>query len=379
MPFSIYLHYPFCTNACSYCDFYKELRDPEREKVYCDALLKETSLLIKAWSRPDRTIGTIFIGGGTPTLAPESFYADWLALLKEEFLLADDLEFTVENNPEAVSFDKLAAFRELGVNRPTFGIQSFNTRLLNVLGRKHEPNHSRQAVYWVNALGYKNFGVDLLFGLPGQTSSQMSKDLDELLDLEPPHISYYQLTVEPGTTLHRQVTAGELAVADDELSRALYRGGCEKLTEAGYERYEVSSFALPGRECRHNLAYWEGGDYVGLGPAAHSFLGGIRSANVAGIDEYIRALKDNVRPSIVDRSSTEERMVEAVMLGLRMTRGIDRRKFAERFGHRLEDQFDRKQYDLFVESGLVIPDRGRVMLSDEGLLVADDIIRRLLK
>lgn len=379
MPFSVYLHFPFCRNKCSYCDFYKALYDPDEERRFYDALMIETRLRGEQWPSDDRIVTSIFVGGGTPSLTRIDFLAKWLDELKKQFTVLEGLEFSIENNPESVTVELLKSYRALEINRPTFGIQSFHPTLLKLLDRRHRIEDSHRAVYLTNALRFTNFGTDLIFALPQQTSRMLSSDLDQLLELDPPHVSFYQLTIEPETPLAREVAVGRVKPIDDDLALAMYRGGCEKLAEAGYHRYEVSSFAKPGFECRHNISYWEGSDYLGLGPSAHSFVQGRRFANVSSVGRYVAALDGGEYPIEVDRSGVEERMVEAIMLGLRMTRGIDRRAFADRFGQNVEDRLDRKQYDLLVESGHVIPDRGYIRLSENGFYVADEITRRLLK
>lgn len=378
MPFGLYVHFPFCRNKCSYCDFYKELFDAGLEKHFYEALKIETELCAETYVG-DREISTIFVGGGTPSLTNIELFADWLALLRRLFTVPAGIEFSVENNPDSVNLEVLSAFKELGVNRPTFGIQSFDLNLLKLLNRKHNPDHSYKAVYLTNALGYTNFGLDLIFGLPRQTSKILSRDLDEVIELDPPHISFYQLTVEPGTKLAQRVASGSLKMLPQEFTLALYKGGCERMAEAGYSRYEVSSFAKPGYECRHNLGYWEGNDYLALGPSGHSFMNGERFANVSDVVQYIKILKEGRRPLVLDESGTEERMVEAIMLGLRTSRGIDRHQFARRFGQKVEDQFNRSQYELFIQSGHLIPDKGTLRLSDDGIVLADEITRRLIK
>ncbi len=300
MSFSVYLHFPFCKNRCSYCDFYKELYEPSHESRFFKALEIETRLALEQLPERGRTISTIFIGGGTPSLVNLDRLKHWLDLLRHECSFANDLEFSIESNPESISLENMEAFKQLGVNRPVFGIQSFNQKLLKVLGREHNPHDSHRAIYYANALGFKNFGVDLIFGLPDQTSRMLSDDLDQIIDLEPPHISFYQLTVEPGTPLAKMVSEGAVKMPDQELTLAMYRGGCEQLSKAGYVRYEVSSFAKPGFECRHNLQYWLGGDYLGLGPSAHSFIGGTRFMNRSSLHEYIDVLSGG-EPSARDR------------------------------------------------------------------------------
>jgi len=379
MSFSLYLHYPFCTNKCSYCDFYKELYKKSLEAKFFEALKTETTLAAESMPGKAGPIGTIFIGGGTPSLADIDKLAEWLDHLQKHFAFESNLEFSFESNPESIDLENLKALKALGINRPVFGIQSFNAKLLKILDRRHDPHHSHRAVYYANALGFRNFGVDMIFGLPSQTSRMLSDDIDQVIDLDPPHLSFYQLTVEEGTPLADKVKSGEIQLPDHELSLAMYRGSCERLAGAGYVRYEISSFAKPGYECRHNLGYWEGSDYLGLGPSAHSFVGDSRFMNVSSVDEYLNLLKQGKLPRISDESGAEARITEAIMLGLRTTRGISRDQFSQRFGIPLESRLDPKQYEMLVRSGHLVPNKTSLRLSDEGILLADEITRRLLK
>lgn len=379
MPFGLYVHFPFCRNKCSYCDFYKEKYDAHLEREFYHALRIETELAAEHPLVQQNKVTTIFIGGGTPNLTNLELFADWLGHLRRYVDIADSIEFSIECNPDAVTLESLETLRHLGVNRPVFGVQSFNTRLLKLLDRRHNPHDSQRAIYYANVLGFKNWGVDFIFGLPGQTAKMLSVDLDQLLDFAPPHISFYQLTVEEGTPLWRRVQRGKVRMPDQELTLALYRGGVERMAELGYKRYEVSSFAKPGFECKHNLSYWDGTSFLGLGPSAHSFLDNTRFANWPNVVDYIKSLKAGILPRTIDESGAEERMTEAIMLGLRTARGISRSAFADRFGEPLEARLDQQQYALLVESGHLIPERGVLRLSDEGIHLADEITRRLLK
>ncbi len=379
MSLALYLHYPFCTNKCGYCDYYKESFHRESEREFFSALYVETELAVADKNLTDSVISSIFIGGGTPSLANAEYLAEWLSIVKRNFEVPDDIEFSVECNPESATLDRLQFFKELGVNRPLFGIQSFQTDLLKLLDRSHNPNDSQKAIYLANALGFRNFGVDLLYGLPGQTAKMLSRDLDQFIELEPPHISFYQLTVEENTHLAKQVESGEIRMPDQELSGALYQGGVEKMAEHGYERYEVCSFAQSGFECQHNQVYWKGGEYLGLGPSAHSYLGNNRFANIPNMQQYADSLRHGELPRIFDDSDDDARMTEAIMLGLRMADGVDRAYFKKRFGIEIADRLNRSEYNLLVESGHLIPDKGRLRLSDAGLSLADEITRRLIK
>ncbi|MFQ5454498.1 MAG: radical SAM family heme chaperone HemW, partial [Candidatus Zixiibacteriota bacterium] len=248
MPFSLYLHYPFCKKKCSYCDYYKEAYQGNLEKEFYRALNIETELTAEKIEGNDFEIVAIFIGGGTPSISNLKYLIEWLENLRRFFKLTDSIEFSIETNPESITPDNLQVIKDLGINRPIFGIQSFNKKLLQTLSRQHNPHHSYQAIYFANALGFNNFGVDFIFGLPGQTSRMLSDDLDQIIDLNPPHISYYQLTVEESTYLNKLVSSGQLKLPGQELLLAMYRGIYKQLTDAGYTRYEISSFAKPGYE-----------------------------------------------------------------------------------------------------------------------------------
>ncbi len=379
MSLSLYIHFPFCSNLCGYCDFYKETHRPELERRFFAALEWELALACDDIERSDRTLETIYIGGGTPSLAHLPHLESLLNELHRKFRFASDLEFSFEINPESIDADKLMRLYRLGVTRPIFGMQSFDIKLLQRLNRRHTLSDSFRAVYQARAVGFVNFGIDMIFGLPRQTSRLLSNDLDQVVDLAPPHISYYQLTVEPNTPLAVKIASGRLTLPKNDLMAAMYRGIYQTLSKHGYERYEVSSFARPGFACRHNLRYWEGGDFLGLGPAAHSFIGERRFANIADLGVYLKSLDNHVRPLVADAVGTEERITEAVMLGLRTARGISRGDFQRRFGLPVERAIDGDMLARLRDNGLISADEDYVKLTDSGLPVADDIIRRLIR
>lgn len=379
MPFGLYLHFPFCTHKCDYCDYYKEVLDSDMERRFYDALKVETELAEHQAQDTDHQISTLYIGGGTPSLTSLGRFEEWLDHLSRFFVIPNDIEFSFEINPESCGRELLEALLKLGVNRPVFGVQSFNTRLLKMLGRAHNLRQTHEAVYFANALGYDNFGCDLLYALPRQTGKMLSSDLDQLVDLAPPHISFYQLTVEEGTALHRKTESGKLKLPSVDHARALYQAGFEKFTEAGYERYEVCSFAKPGHECRHNLNYWTGGDYIGLGPSAHSFLDSRRLFNKPSLGEYLSELKQGRRPQVEDESGEAERMVEALMVGLRLKTGVNLARFSERFRHDIGDLINPEQYEMLLESGHLIWDEDYLRLSEDSMLLADEITLRLVR
>jgi oxygen-independent coproporphyrinogen-3 oxidase len=379
MPSGLYVHFPFCRHLCSYCSSYEQLYRRDLEKQFFRALKTETKLTAEELVSGHAEISSLYVGGGTPSLASLDLFADWLKYLKRHFKIPENVEFTLEFNPESATRENLTAFKELGINRPIFGIQTFDSRLLKILQRKHTPHNCHQAIYSANALGYKNFGVNLIFGVPTQTSRTLSADLDQLLDLDPPHISFHQLALKPGAKLSATVADGKLKMPDHELILAMYRGTCEKLNEAGYGRYEVSSFAKPGFECRHKLDYWEGNDLLGLGPSAHSFIDGEHFTNIPDLTTYIEQLKTGRLPRLADSTGVERRMTEAITEGLRTTRGINRSRFSDRFGVPIEARLNQAQYYILVESGHLLPERGTLRLSEDGILQVDEITKKLIE
>ncbi len=379
MAFGLYLHFPFCQSKCVYCNFYKELYDHSEERRFFEAIRIETELAAESCYNYDRQIATIYVGGGTPSLIDPDLLQRWLEQVRRLFAVSRSVEISFEINPESNSRELLQALRQLGVNRPVFGAQSFESWLLTLLSRKHVLNQIHEAVYLVNALGFDNYGCHLLYGLPGQTGQMLSADLDQLVDLEPPHVSFCPLTVEPDTELAAQVRAGRLRLPEANLRRAFYQAGYEHLIESGYERYEVCSFAQPGHRCRHNLDRWTGGDYLGLGPSAHSFMSGRRYLNVADLNGYTEALKNGHRPSLEDRSGVGARTFEVLRLGLRTVQGIARDRFEAKFGGRLEDFLEPVQYRRLLESNRLIEEAGQLRLSADSLPAVDEITRQLLK
>ncbi len=379
MPFGLYVHFPFCQNRCSYCNYGKVPYDRTLEERFFEALTIETKLAAQKTDPPAQTISTIFLGGGTPSLASNKLLFAWLEVLNNCFSISTTIEFSIECNPETVTRDRLGLFKELGINRPTFGIQSFDTNLLQLLDRRHNADHSREAIYHANIFGFDSFGCDLIFGLPGQNTTQLNSDLDQLIDLDPPHISYYQLTVEDDTPLATRVINGTLQMPDSDRMYALYRIVCERLAEAGYNRYEVSSFAKPGFECRHNLGYWRGDDYLGLGPSAHSLVDGKRFANVADVHRYIESLQSGDSPIVEESSGVEQRMTETIMVGLHMAEGVNRARFVARFGCTPESRLNSEQIEQLRASGHLISDNTSLRLTEIGLYLADEITARLLK
>lgn len=330
----LYVHLPFCRQKCFYCDFPSYAGQEGRMAVYVEALLgelaREGAPLRAAWGPPR----TVYLGGGTPTALPPALMERLLAGLREFLVAAPDaLEFTCECNPGTVDTAYLSLLRAGGVNRLSLGVQTFDDALLRRIGRIHTAAQARAAVRQARAAGFRNLSLDLMYGLPGQTLAGLEMSVQQALALAPQHISIYGLQVEEGTAFARAQAAGRLALPSDEESEAMYDYMTTALPVAGYARYEISNFARPGFESRHNLGYWQDVPYLGVGAAAHSYLDGQRYENPRGIEEYLAALRESGRARREEEPLTRATsMEEFAFLALRTARGIDRARFAARFG-----------------------------------------------
>ena len=330
----LYVHLPFCRQKCFYCDFPSYAGQEARMAAYVEALLgelaREGAPLRAAWGPPR----TVYLGGGTPTALPPALMERLLAGLREFLAAAPDaLEFTCECNPGTVDAAYLSLLRAGGVNRLSLGVQTFDDALLRRIGRIHTAAEVCAAVRQARAAGFRNLSLDLMYGLPGQTLAGLEMSVQQALALAPQHISIYGLQVEEGTPFARAQAAGQLALPTEEESEVMYDYMTAALPAAGYARYEISNFARPGFESRHNLGYWQDVPYLGVGAAAHSYLDGQRYENPRGIEEYLAALRESGRARREEEPLTRATsMEEFAFLALRTARGIDRARFAARFG-----------------------------------------------
>ncbi|MDG2306562.1 MAG: radical SAM family heme chaperone HemW [Candidatus Binatia bacterium] len=380
---SVYLHIPWCLARCPYCDFntYAAREWPEDE--YRAALTAELAWFAERAPFNDVTVGTVFLGGGTPSLFAPDTIAALLEALNEQFPTAPDLEVTLEANPGTVDRDRLAGLRDAGVNRLSIGIQSFQPRLLEALGRRHSVDESRAALDAARAAGFENLSLDLMYATPTQTLEELEADLAEAITIAPDHVSAYALIFEPGTPLTRDLQAGKIERATDELEAQMFETVRTRLSGAGYAAYEISNHAQPGREARHNQAYWRGGPYLGVGAGAHSFSPaaapmandaeyGVRWQNVRDPAKYRDAVTATGHAVDEHESLTRtQAMGEFCWLALRETRGLAAAEFESRFGAALGTTFPHVA-DLQTE-GLLEDQEARLTLSPRGLLIADTI------
>jgi oxygen-independent coproporphyrinogen-3 oxidase len=372
---AVYVHVPFCRKLCGYCDFYSVVPAAPAVTPLVDALLRE---LDDYCSQQALAVETVFVGGGTPTALPPGELQRLLARLRELPAGGQPLEFTVEANPATVTPQLAGMLACEGVNRISIGAQSFNAADLAVLERSHSPAQVAETVAACRRAGLAQVNLDLIFAVPGQTLESWLSSLGAAIELRPEHLSCYALTFEPGTRLHDQLQAGKIARVDSDLDATMYERTIDTLSAAGYEHYEISNFARPGHECRHNLVYWHNEPYLGIGPSAAGFAGGVRYKNVADVAAYAEAVLAGRRPRAEEeRRSPEQRARETAMLELRLTEGIDRRRFAGRHG-RDPVVFFAEVVRLHGQRGLLEVTDSRLRLTRPGLLLADTVIADFL-
>ena len=364
----IYLHIPFCVRKCAYCDFvsFAEGCVPEG---YVEALLTELELVARGGGYP-AAFDTVFFGGGTPSLLSGAQMKTILDALRVHFAIRADAEISMECNPGTVSPEKFAAYRAAGINRLSIGLQSTHDVLLNEIGRIHHFAQFFETLSSARAAGFDNINVDLMHGLPNQTLEQYLDSLKTVCDLGVQHISAYSLILEEHTPLYFRVEKGEVALPDEDTVADMQDAGIEYLEQRGYHRYEISNFAQDGFECRHNRNYWDNGEYLGFGIAAHAAVRQgrwTRFANVDSLDEYYRLLARGKRPlAETIRLTQRDEMFECVMLGLRLVRGVERARFFARFELDIAEAYPLAMEKL-RKRGWVIETEQAIALNSKGL------------
>lgn len=378
--FSLYIHIPYCVAKCPYCDFNSHAASQWPERDYTDALATELERYARQEPWHDGRLQTIFFGGGTPSLfAPESI-ATVLKAAGRLWAQTADCEITLEANPGTISAEKLSGFRAAGVNRLSFGVQSFQPRHLTTLGRIHSGNDAIDAVRAARQAGFDNVNIDLIFAVPGQTLDEWEADLRTAVALETEHVSAYNLTFEEGTAFYALRNKGEIVGQPEEIELAMFTRTQEALCAAGFVQYEISNYARPTRPCRHNLNYWQSGAYLGVGAGAHSFAwqaGGRRWSNEKSPTGYVTRVRRDGHARITEESLSERQARgEFVFLGLRCLDGLDTHAFGKRFGVELTQAFPHSE--TLRRQGLLIAVEDHWRLSDRGLLVADSVFATYL-
>jgi oxygen-independent coproporphyrinogen-3 oxidase len=374
----LYVHIPFCVQKCRYCDFYSQT-DLSLRPRFLDALMSEMEMVSAEGLRFD----TLYIGGGTPSVYGYRDIGQIVNAVQQNFDIRPDSEITIEVNPGTTTIEQFEGYRATGVNRLNIGAQSFNQRKLGFLGRIHTPDEARKAITDAHRWGFKNIGIDLIYGLPQQSRVDWLEDLKQAVAFNPTHLACYMLTYEKGTPLHDDLKSGRVQELPGDQGRALFDTTIEFLEDNGFYQYEISNFARlamgpASTISRHNLKYWTRAPYIGLGPSAHSFINSRRSWNVSNLDAYLTAIESGQTP-IADKEvlTREQEMIEAIYLGLRMTQGIDLVWFKQKFGIDFSQTFKDSVSDLTKRNYLKV-DASYAALTRQGRAFLDGITSMLV-
>ena len=394
--FEIYIHIPFCVRKCAYCDFLSGPASLEIQEKYVRALCREIETVSQTLAE-ERPVCSVFIGGGTPSILPEEFLEKILQKLKHAFLVAPDAEITIEANPGTLSEKKLLCYRKNGISRLSIGLQSPKDRELSILGRIHTWEDFKHTYSMARNTGFDNINIDLMFAIPDQTPDVWRENLWTVLTLMPEHVSAYSLIIEEGTPFAKS----DLNLPDEDEEYTMYEDTGRILREAGYHQYEISNYALPGRECRHNKGYWTRKDYLGFGIGAASLYRGIRFRNTRNMQTYIETFSNGTGESIstggllrselpssdttmpekirreIQMLTREDAMSEFMFLGLRMTEGVSREDFCLAFGQDIDDVYGTVLHK-YMKLGLLEESEGRIRLTRPGIHVSNTIMADFL-
>lgn len=373
---SIYIHIPFCVKKCRYCGFFSMPFDSGKAESFLSTLDQEMEQRSGILKRGP--IGSIYIGGGTPTTLSAAQFSRLFDLVDVHCHPSSQTEITVEANPHTTAMGTLSLLKDRGVTRLSIGVQSFSDDILSTLGRAHTADEASLAVHAAREAGFRNISLDLIYGVPGQTGEVWQKTLESAVSLRPEHLSAYCLSLDEGSALRHEAAAGRLAMPDDELVASMYSNCIAYLSRMDYRQYEISNFSVPGHECRHNNNYWIRGEYLGFGPGAWSFIGTRRWANVADLNEYASRIASGITAEgtaeVLDRS---QEAAEFLMLGLRRTAGIDLEQYRDRAGGEAVDALQRRLAEL-DDAALFRLQGRRLMLTERGLLLSNEALSRIL-
>lgn len=375
-PIGLYIHIPFCRQKCLYCDFPSFAGREEAQDAYLEALLEEIEKSGAQYK--GREVCSVFLGGGTPTTLPIPALEKLMQAIFSHFRITPDAEITIEANPGTLHREMAQALRQMGCNRLSMGVQAWQNRLLKRLGRIHTIAEFQGNYRIVREAGFENVNVDLMFALPEQTMADWQQTLKEMTALEPEHISAYSLILEEGTPFYAQYEKGLLEPADEGLDREMYHWAVDFLEKKGYRQYEISNFAKPGRQSRHNRIYWQAEEYLGLGLSAHSYLEGKRFHNPYDLEEYIAATGERERlTQDVELILPEDAMAECMFLGLRLTEGVSFAHFRARFGEEMQEIYG-AQIAKLRQEGLLEATEAGIRLTKRGIDLSNYVFEKFL-
>ena len=370
-PSSAYVHIPFCTQICYYCDFSKVFIKNQPVDAYLEHLIQETR------SYEIGKLRTLYIGGGTPTALSAQQLAYLLTELPKVMDLSEVEEFIIEANPGDLDPDKIAVLKESQVNRVSLGVQTFDNKMLKKIGRSHQEQDIYDNIRYLKQAGFDNISIDLIYALPGQTMDQVKENVAKAIDLDIPHMSLYSLILENHTVFMNRMRRGKLPLPKEELEAEMFEYIIEELEKAGFEHYEISNFSKPGFESRHNLVYWDNAEYYGLGAGASGYVDGIRYKNHGPIRHYLEAVEAGKARITEEHLTLEEKMEEELFLGLRKKTGVSKARFEEKFGVSFDQRYGPVVASL-TEQGLLVPDDKQVRMTKRGLFLGDTVAEKFI-
>jgi putative oxygen-independent coproporphyrinogen III oxidase len=374
---SAYFHIPFCAQICYYCDFNKVFFQGQPVDEYLQAMEQEMKKTVEAF--PAERLDTLFVGGGTPTVLEMKQLDFFLESIYKHFRFSkDEVEFTFEANPNELTREKLQLLKGAGVNRLSFGVQTFHDSLLKTIGRTHRYDDVIRTISLAKEVGFDNISIDLMYGLPNQTLQQFQADLDIAFSLDIQHISAYSLIIEPKTIFYNLWRKGTLPLPSEEEEAEMYEEAMRQMELHGYQQYEISNYARPGFQSRHNLTYWNNEEYYGIGAGAHSYVNGVRRANIGPIKQYIAKVQETGLPyREIHRVTRMEQMEEEMFLGLRKTEGVSKQRFSEKFGRDVHEVFG-KAIRAERQKGLLEETDTHVRLTRRGRLLGNEVFQAFL-
>ena len=370
-PSSAYVHIPFCTQICYYCDFSKVFIKNQPVDAYLEHLIQETR------SYEIGKLRTLYIGGGTPTALSAQQLAYLLTELPKVMDLSEVEEFTIEANPGDLDPDKIAVLKDSQVNRVSLGVQTFDNKMLKKIGRSHQEQDIYDNIRHLKQAGFNNISIDLIYALPGQTMDQVKENVAKAIDLDIPHMSLYSLILENHTVFMNRMRRGKLPLPKEELEAEMFEYIIEELEKAGFEHYEISNFSKPGFESRHNLVYWDNAEYYGLGAGASGYVDGIRYKNHGPIRHYLEAVEAGKARITEEYLTLEEKMEEELFLGLRKKTGVSKARFEEKFGVSFDQRYGQVVASL-TEQRLLVPDDKQVRMTKRGLFLGDTVAEKFI-
>lgn len=372
MSIGLYIHFPFCLSKCFYCSFNSQPYNPDLARRYIEAIKREMTLRARNYGLENSPLKTIYLGGGTPSILSHQVIKEIIDISTNIFKLKEGIEVTIEANPDTLDRTKLEDLMRIGINRISIGVQSLSDKYLKATGRSHDADTARHIINTCRSVGFKNISLDLIYALPGQRLDEWLITVEEAISLSPNHLSIYGLTIDKGTIFYNRLKYGQIKIAPEEDQIDMYLTAVNMLKKAGYVHYEISNFSQPGYACKNNMLYWDRGEYLGIGAGAHSYIGNKRFSNTDSIEDYISEAGSGDIHSKIEELTREDRVVDAIIFGIRKIEGIDLDDIGRRYGIDPFLMFE-STIDRLISAGTIILSSNRIKLTTKGILLADQV------